>query len=464
MPIDTTDQGQGAPKKHPTEGERIRAKRSRGLFEAGLSAFFSKGIVLIVNAISIPITVRYLGAEQFGLWVTISTTLSVLVVLDLGMANAMTNFISKAYALDDKSLAGRYAGTGFWAIVAISALLGLLGFAIWPFVPWGSLFPITGDVNGKLVRQAVAIAYVVFLVGLPSNLASKILGGYQELRTSNIFATVGSVASLLAVVVVAVVHGGLLILVAVSSGATVVTNLVCLVWLWTIHKPWLAPTKRNIDRRLLGELMRSSNEYFILQIAGLLVFNSDNFIIAHYLGTAEVTPYSVTWKLVGYAAVLQSILTPALWPAYAEAYVRGDMRWIRRTLRKVMLATMGVALAAALVLVFWGRVFIRIWAGSQATPSQLLMSLMCAWILMSTFMANTATVLAATNEIKLQSRLAMGVAVVNLIVSIWLVQRIGSVGVITGTIVSYVFVLVVPQTWKVLQVLRRPHQAIQADT
>jgi O-antigen/teichoic acid export membrane protein len=195
----------------------------------------------------------------------------------------------------------------------------------------------------------------------------------------------------------------------------------------------LKPAIHHWKPALVRPLLRSGTDFFLLQIAGLIVFNSDNLVIAHYLGVQQVTPYSVTWRLVGYAAALQIILTPALWPAYAEAWVRHDLRWIRATL---------------------GKVIIRIWAGPSAVPSQMLLVLMCAWILISTFMANTATVLAATDNARLQARLSLIAAGINLAASIWLVQRIGPAGVLLGTIGSYLLVLIVPQTWKAMQVLR----------
>ena len=46
--------------------------------------------------------------------------------------------------------------------------------------------------------------------------------------------------------------------------------------------------------------------------------------------------------------------------------------------------------------------------------------------------------------------------IVNLALSIWLVQRMGPVGVILGILTSYLLVLVGPQVWKVMQVLQRP--------
>jgi O-antigen/teichoic acid export membrane protein len=341
-------------------------------------------------------------------------------------------------------------------MVLVALALAVMGAAIWPFVHWNSLFHLKGEANERMISHAVAAAYAVFLVGLPAGLAARFLAGYQETKISNVFSAIGALANLTAVILIVRMHGGVVLMVAGSSGAMVATNLGCLAWLWFRHKPWLAPTFRRFHGRSVRPLLQSGSEFFILQLTALIVFNSDNFVIAHFLGPAQVTPYSVTWKLVGYAAALQIVITPALWPAYAEAYVRRDFQWMRRTLHYVMLSTMGVAATCCAVFIGWGRTIIRLWAGPAAVPSQTLIVLMCIWILISTFTANTATVLIATSETKLQAWLSVVAAAINLAASIWLVRTIGLPGVILGTILSYVFVLIVPQTWKVLQVLRQP--------
>jgi O-antigen/teichoic acid export membrane protein len=436
----------------------IKQKRAKRIFQAGFSAIFCKGIVLGVNAITIPIAVRYLGAEQFGVWITISTTVVLLVLLDLGIASSMTNMISEAYAKNDKDLASRYAATGFWVMVLVALALAVMGAAVWPFVPWNSLFHLTGETNERMISHAVAAAYAVFLVGLPAGLAAKFLAGYQEIGTSNIFSAIGALANLAAVILIVRLHGGMVLMVAGSSGAVVGTNLGCLAWLWFSHKPWLAPNFRRFQMRSVRPLLQSGSEFFILQLSALIVFNSDNFVIAHFLGPAQVTPYSVTWRLVGYAAALQIIASPVLWPAYAEAYIRADLRWIRRTLSYVMAASLGLAGLCCFTLIMWGKSIIRSWAGSAAVPPESLIVLMCIWVMISVFMANTSTVLMATGQTRLQAWLSALAAAINLAASIWLVQRIGSNGVIIATIASYLLVLVVPQTWKVIQVIF-PHGA-----
>jgi len=439
--------------KDSSRSEGTGSERNRRIAEAILAAALTKGTILLVSLFSVPITVRYLGADRFGLWTTISTTLTLLAVLDVGIANTLTNLISSAYAEGDKELAGHYSSTAFWMMVLVTCVLGLTGWALWPFISWGSVFHLEDPNLQREASKAVAVAYGVFLLGLPAGLAAKLLGGYQEVRIANIFAAGGSILSLLMIILVVQIHGSLAELIAGYSGAMVAGGLLCLLWVWIWHKPWLAPRVNQVTMTGAKKLMRSGGQFFIIQLAGLVVFNSDNLVIAHYLSPAAVTPYSVTWRLVGYAAALQTLMTPALWPAYAEAYARGDVGWVRKTFWRVMFSTMAVAAIFCVIFVAFGRGIILHWAGSVAVPPQHLIWLMSFWVLLSTLMSNEACLLQAASEMKLQAWASAAAAVVNLALSIWLVQRIGAGGVILGTILSYIFVLVGPQTWKAKQIL-----------
>ena len=377
--------------------------RTRRLLQGATSSIFSKGIALAVSAISIPITVRYLGPENFGVWVTISTGLSMLLVLDLGVANSLTNFISEAYARDDRDHASTYATTALGVVVAVALLLACVAWWIWPWIHWERLFHLSPAVDVRTVAKAAAAALAIFLLGLPAGLAPKILGGYQELRAANLFTAVGSLLNLVSVVLLVHFHAGLVALVAASSAALVGANLLALVWIFLIHKPWLSPRLRHLDGFAARKMMQSGSEFFVLQIAGLVVFNSDNLVVIHYLGPSQVAAYSVAWRVVGYAAIAQTLIAPALWPAFSEAFSRDDLPWIRQTFRRTMVLTMGIALGASLLLAFAGRWIIRIWASNAAVPTEGLLLLMCVWILISSFMNNTATVLVAKGETRLQA-------------------------------------------------------------
>src|SRR5271166_4774949 len=79
-----------------------------------------------LTLLSLPLAVRYLGAERYGVWATITTTAVWFNLLDLGIANTLTNHISRAYALNDRHSAARYFTN---ALVATSGMACLAGIA-----------------------------------------------------------------------------------------------------------------------------------------------------------------------------------------------------------------------------------------------------------------------------------------------------------------------------------------------
>jgi O-antigen/teichoic acid export membrane protein len=411
----------------------------------------SAGITLV----SLPLAVRYLGAERYGVWATITTTVVWVNLLDLGIANTLTNSIARAYALDDKASATRYFTNALLITGSVAAIAGGAFGMVCSHVNWIKLFNVSVSVSASEVRDTVMIAVALMLLALPCNLGGKLLAGYQELHRNNYAVCAGAVASVIGLGVGIALRVSMPVLFAMSVGCLTFASLANLIYVVTWTKPWLLPRPALIDRSTSRELFSSGSSFFLIQVAAVVVFSSDNIVVSHYLGAAEVTPYSVTWRLVGLAAVLQSLVFPALWPAYAEAYAKQDYGWIRRTFSLTMKGTVALNLCCVSVLVVFGRPLIRVWAGAEAVPTISLLLAMGVWALINGFMSVESCLLAALNRTREQAFLSIVAAVVNIALSIALVRHIGLLGVIGGTILSYVFVLVIPQSMIVRGVFKR---------
>ena len=410
----------------------------------------------MISAVSLPLTVRYLGPQQYGIWVTISSIVVMLSVMDLGISSSLTNRISQAYARGDRAEAQRYYATACWTSTIVGLALGLAAWVAWPHVRWTGLFKLTDPALARQVSACVAIALVFFIVSLPLNLVNRVLSGYQQTQITNYFNLMSSLLGLVAILVAIRLHVSLVMLLVMYSGSLLMGTLVLNVWVNFWDRPWLLPRPSAVDRTVIRNLLGDGSGFLIIQIAWLISFNADNLVISHYMGAADVVPYSVTWKLVGYAAVLQASIFPSLWPAYAEAYERGDYQWVRRTFWNAVRFAMGTVTAAALGLIVFGRSIIHWYVGAAAVPSQMLLVTICLWTVMSTAMDLQACFLAAINRVKLQGVLSVVSAGLNLWLSIVLVKRIGSLGVVLGTIIAYAAVLVVPQTLIVWRGLYHP--------
>lgn len=433
--------------------EERAASRRRSITSAVGTAVVGKGSIFIVNAISVPILVRYLGAVEYGLWATISTTIAMLVYLDIGIASTLTNLISESFAHDDREAAARYFSTAFWMSTAVALALGVAGWLAWPHINFGYLLDLHDAALVAEVSHAVMAAGVLFLCGLPAGLAARALAGYQELHLANLFSAAGNVLALGAIVLAVVVHGSLALLVGVYAGAILLGSVACLAWVCLVRKPWLKPWPRRVELRLAGRIFSSGGQFFVIQVAGLVVFNSDNLVIAHFLSPGQVTPYNVTWKLANYMTAAQLLLAPALWPAYSEAWARGDLGWIRAAYRRLRRFTVFTLAAATAVMAFLGQWIVRIWAGPAAVPQEELVLLMCAWMALFAITSNQACLMAATSRVKRQAISSAVAAAANLALTLYWVRSLGLIGVLLGTVVSYVVFIVGVQMWEVHRIL-----------
>jgi O-antigen/teichoic acid export membrane protein len=434
----------------PGEGQSREGRIAWAVTSGAAARVLSAGVSLL----TLPLAVRYLGAERFGIWATVSSTVLFLNLLDLGIAATLTNRIARAYATGDRVYAVRYVSNAIALSASIAGGAALALMALWNRIDIPRLLSVPVTVPDREVDATIVVAVALVLIGIPASLAGRIFAGYQEVHRGNAVVAAATVANFAALLIGIGLHASMPTLFALGFGWTAALNLGALVVLVCHSKPWLRPRLSLLRWSDARELLGSGSGFFLVQLAGVVVFSTDNVILSHYLGPAQVTPYNVTWRLAGFAAFAQGLLFPALWPAYAEAYARRDLEWMRRAFAVTMRGTLALTAMFAVVLVLAGQALVRWWAGSTAVPSRTLLAAMAVWAVISGCMTVESCLLAGTNRTHEQGVLSIAAALVNLGLSIFLVQRIGAVGVILGTILSYLLVLVVPQSLLVRRALR----------
>lgn len=429
-------------------------RRDRGIVQGLFAGLAGRGVAAVVSFISVPLTVRYLGAERYGVWITISTLMAWISIADFGLGNSVTNVVSEGYANDRRDLTQGYVASAFWSLVVIAAVLASIFFSVWQRVPWDRVFNVQSQQARQEIGPTVAIAFAIFVLNFPFSIVAKIYGAHQEVAKGNAWAAAGNILSLVGLVIVTQLKGGLVSLVIAVSGAILFVNLISAVWLFGFSKPWLLPWPRWVTWRSIHRLTSLGGMFFVIQIAALVLFQTDNLIIAHYMGAAAVTPYSVTWRLFTYTALFQVLASPSYWPAYAEAFARGDRVWVHHRFWMNFKITMASTLALAIPLVVYGSWIIEKWAGSAVVPPASLVVWMGVWSLINSAMLSQSCLLAGSGRVKVQMIFSIVAAIVNLALSITLVQMLGLTGVILGTVGAFLLCIIVPQSLEVGRAMR----------
>ena len=430
-----------------------RERRSRSIVRGTAAALVARAIGSLAGIITVPLTVRYLGPERYGVWMTISSVLVFLGFGDFGLASSLTNALGRAFGQDDRESARRYVTTTLIALSVVASLFVIAGITF--AAPLAHvMFP---KVEDTLLRHeitpALVIALSIFALNFPLLITNRVLAAYQENATANLWLMASSVANLVGVLIVIPLRGGLPLLVLGSAGAGLVVNAISAIWLFGWHKPWLAPVRSAADLKFARELFSTSWKFFVANTAWLINSQTDNLIIAHYLGPASVTPYSVTFRLFAYATLIQSLASGSLWPAYTEAAARKDYGWIQGVFKKNLKWNLLIAISLVIVLTFFGKGMIRLWAGPAAVPSFALLIWMGIWNILLAYLHVVSCLLNATGRVTRMAAYAVMTAILNVILSIWLVHVYGISGVIAATVIAYTIVCCAPIIFDVRAVL-----------
>jgi O-antigen/teichoic acid export membrane protein len=433
-----------------------RAKeRYRRVALTAVSGGLAKGLTFFTQLVSIPLVVRYLGAERYGLWITITSVVILLGFADLGIGIGVLNAVSEAYGRNDRSAARTYVSNGFFLLLGI-ALLGSLLFAIaYPSVPWSRVFNVASPEATREAGPAIAVLVACFALNLPLVIVQRVQLGYQEGFITNLWQAGGSLVALVALLLAIWQTAGVPWLVLAMVGVPVLASAGN--WLHTFRgsRRWLAPSWKLVQLPASLRLARIGSLFFVFQFAGALAFGSDNLIASQVLGAPAAARYSIAHRLFMVAPFLVGLVTLPLWPAYGEAAARGDRLWIRRTLFRSLGLGLAAATVAAVVLTLFADPIFALWVGPALVPPVALCVGLAIWSVIYTFGSTVSVLLNAAGVISFQVITAVLVAISSVVLRIVWSHEMGISAIAWGLVAAYAAFSLIPTSFYLARRLRR---------
>lgn len=427
-----------------TEGGRTQ-ERYRRLAHAAAAQMGAKAVAVLTALVSVPLTVNYLGPERYGLWLTISSFITMLGFADLGLGHGLLTGVAEAHGKDDSALARRYISSALAMLGGMGTLVIVLSAAAYPLTPWGRVFNVDTPQAIAEAGPAMAIMLVSFALSMPMGLVSRVQLGYQQGVAVSLWAMLTNLSQLGALLLVVHYKGGLPWLVLAMVGAPAVVTLLNWGVLFGWQKPELRPRLGDVHRDSAKRLLRTGVMFLILSVCAAMAFTSDNLVIARELGTQAVTDYGVPMKLFSIVTMVLGVALAPLWPAYGEAATRGDVRWVKKTLVRSVAMTLALGGGACLVLVVLGRPLIHLWVrNNEINPGYWLLAGMGVWTVLSGLGTCIAMFYNGCNRLKGQVICGVVLAVVGLGAKIVGARLFGSEGVIWGTVTAYLFTVLIP--------------------
>jgi O-antigen/teichoic acid export membrane protein len=398
--------------------------------------FASRLFSMLVMVLTVSLTVPYLGAERFGVWMTIASLAAMLSFLDLGVGNAITNSVAKAAAQPDRDRLRQAISGGLAFLFLIALCFGGVLALLAQFAPWERLIRTSDAVVGAEIRAAIQVFVALFAASLFSTGVLRTFYGLQRGFEAHVAAIAGSVVSLSLLWLAASARAGIPVLLFSAMIGPILANLALLVLLKLRRQFALRDALAHV-RPESRQLMAAGGYFFILQLSTMVSWGADSLIIAGTLGAAYVAIFNVCYRLFQFVAQPLLVINSALWPAYANAHACGDAAFIRKTLRRSLAVSLLLWALLCGFLVYFGPVLIAYWTDDVISVNRGLLVVFSFWILCDVFGNAFAMFLNGCGLLRIQVVSAITLLLLSLPVKIYLVLQFGLAAMLAGFAVLY---------------------------
>lgn len=429
----------------------VARERTRNYLRQIRGAVVYRAVAVLASFLAIPMMIRYLGQEQFGVWSTLLTVLSWALFFDLGIGNGLRNKVAESLARNQTDEARRYIASGYTLIGFIALSIWLLLITGAHYIPWQTVFN-TQAIHESELRQTVQIAASFLLLNFWVGLISALLGAIQRTAFIALGQLVSNLLILLFVFLLSSNTEASIASLALVYGLSLVTvNILLSVWFYRRH-PELRP-RFALDRQHISPLLTLGLQFFVIQLAVLAIFTTDKMLITQLFGPQYVTEYEVVFKIFSLITFAHGLISAPLWSAYTDAYHRQDFVWLRRMLRAQTILFLSILIAIPTI-GFLMPIIVQLWIGYDLHVSSTLILSTGIFVLVSTWVNIFATFLNGVQKIRLSLTISAFAMMANIPMSIFLATHtsLGVSAIIFGTIAALLpgVVLGPIQTHKIL--------------
>lgn len=338
------------------------------------SSFLIKAASIIISLVVVPLTLNYVNPSRYGIWLTLSSIVAWFSFFDIGITHGLRNKFAEARAKGDDASAQIYVSTTYGILAIVFISIWVLFLVVNPFLDWSSILKISTEYSADVSKLAL-IVFTYFCLQFVLRTISTIIAADQEPAQASLIDVIGQFVSLIIIVILVKTTEGSLVnlglaLCAAPLLALIGANIFFFRGKYKAFSPKLSKVKFSYAKSLfnLGVV------FFIIQIAGLIQFQSANVIISRNFGPEDVTNYNIVFKYFGILSMGFMIFLTPFWSAATEAYVKDDINWIKKSIKKYNILNIGFIFIGGIMLYFSDTIY-DLWLGKDTVDIDFNLSL-----------------------------------------------------------------------------------------
>ncbi len=326
----------------------------------------------------VPLYLRYLGPEAYGLVGVLVTVQGLLAIVDVGLSQTMNREMARALSADRTATTAnllRSLEYIYWLAALIAGCTLALGSTAiaddWLHVQ---------ALPAETVRIAVMLIGAVVACRLPVGLYVGALAGARRLTTVNAVNIVAATLTSLGGVWLAAVYRSIVYLLAWQAFVSLLHALTLRTLAWRIPGK---ETPRHFDRAALSAVSSFGAGAALITLLGIALTYTDKVLLSRMLSLADFGYYAMAGSVAGMLHLVAGPLFSAVFPHFSSMVASNRSTQLARDYRLGSSALAGVLFPGAAVLVVFSEYLLELWTGDAVVaekmgPTFALMSVGCA--------------------------------------------------------------------------------------
>lgn len=417
-------------------------KRNVNQLKAGaILSYVQMAASIIIGLVYTPIMLKLLGKNEYGLYSTVSSTISILSVLSLGFNSGYIKFYSKYKSKNKDEEIARLNGL----YILVFCGIGLIALCCGLFLS----FNLQIVFNTGLTESEYVIAKVLMLlltiniaVSFPASVFQTIISANERFVVLKGLAALKTIVTPLMTLPLLFMGYRSIAIVFVTVTVSFLVDALYLYYSKRVLKSRF--TIKGVDWNLLRQIAAFSGFIALNVVIDQINWNVDKLLLGRYQGTASVAIYAVGFNLYGYYQMLSTSISGVFTPRIhriineaAEVEHRRDAQLTDLFIRVGRIQYFILALVASGI-IFFGKTFIRFWAGNGYDESYAVALLLIIPASIALIQNLGIEIQRAENKHQFRSIAYAIMACINLVASIFLCQCYGATGAAIGTAVSLI--------------------------
>lgn len=424
------------------------SSRSKKIQANALQMYIYRAGGIAVNFLYVPLLIDSLSRENYGIWLTITSIVGMMSFFDIGLGNGMRNKVAESLAKNDTQKAREYVSTTYIMLACIGLCLVGLILVLVPLFDWTRILN-APDANPTELTRLILFVFVFFVVQLVLHLLASLFNAMQTPAKSSMVTFFSQVSGLIVVFALSRIlqTNSLLIYGFAISLSPIVVLFVFSLFFYSGSLSFVSPSVKLFKKELCKDVVNMGVQYFLIQLTAILMFQSNNFIIAHCIDVASVVDYNVAYKYVSIPLMGYTILTAPLWSATTDAYASGDYKWIKDTIRR-MLKIAAIFIAFIVLLVLVSPLVYILWLGDSLSVNWGLISILALYQVFSILTALFCMIINGIGKIRLQFVICFVEAIIHIPLTIYMSSYVG----LYAVAISLAIITAINAIWEPIQI------------